>query len=450
MNNPVCRFIASLVLSVSTFCAQAAEIYLAPGDSQVIQVKDNIDTVFISSPSIADYELIGDKSVVAYAREDGRADLIAFDTSGDQILKISIVVDSVLSGVHKQVNKEFPDSKVNIQKMGKTYIISGTVSTEEAKERIYQIVGEGIGAQKVINKKKVNRVSDEAGESENSNTWLDEVRYQGIINKLELPITNQVNVKLSVVEVSRVFIDNVGLDWGTVTNTTGTITPGTFRFIKFNADTLSSMVHAISNDSVARILAEPNLSVLSGETAEFLVGGEVPIVTSSQNGTNVTYKEFGIKLNIGAKVSSNKKIRLLLGEEVSNIDTTFSDRAGDSFPTFQTRRATTTVELADGESFLLGGLISNREREALSKVPFIGDVPILGALFRRASTERNRTELVVVATVNLVKPITSRDVVLPDFKRTSTWTRFFNFDGISGRRDRARAQEFIEEGGFIK
>ncbi|WP_173635481.1 type II and III secretion system protein family protein [Paramixta manurensis] len=451
MDKAFYRALIGMLLSLITFYVAAAETYLMPGDSQVIQVKENIDTVFISSPDVADYELIGDKSLVAYAREEGRADLIAFDKNGDQVLKTTLVVDAVLSSVHKRVNQEFPDSSVNIQKMGKTYIISGTAPTEEAKNRIYQIVGEGIGAKSVVNQKKVkDSATDNSGnDSDNNSPWLDEVVYQGVINKLELPITNQVNVKLSVVEVSREFIDNVGLDWGTAAAGSA-ITPGTFHFIRFNADTLSSMVHAISNDSVARVLAEPNLSVLSGETAEFLVGGEVPIVTSSQNGTNLTYKEFGIKLNIGAKVSSSKQIRLLLGEEVSNIDDTFSDRAGNSFPALQTRRARTTVELADGESFLLGGLISNREREALRKVPFIGDVPILGALFRNASTQRNRTELVVVATVNLVKPIASRDVVLPDFKRTSTVARFFNFDGINERRDRTRAQEFIEQGGFIK
>jgi len=443
----LCRILISIAYGLTAFLAQAGEIYLAPGDSRVIKVEDNIDTVFISSPDIADYELIGDKSVVAYANSEGRADLIAFDKNGEQVLKTTLVVDSVLSGVFNQINLEFPDSKVNIQKMGKTYIISGTAPTEDAKDRIYQIVGEGIGAESVINKKEVSTLDSSSGSNSNENrsSWLDETIYRGVINKLELPITNQVNVKLSVVEVSREFTDNVGIDWSTIGASTGT-----FHFIKFNADSLTTLVHAISNESVARVLAEPNLSVLSGETAEFLVGGEVPVVTSSQNGTNVDYKEFGIKLNIGAKVSNSKKIRLALGEEVSNLDKTYSSKAGDSFPALQVRRAKTTVELADGESFLLGGLISNNEREALANVPFIGDVPILGALFRNASTERQRRELMVVATVNLVKPVSTREVILPDFNRTSTWARFFNLDGINERRDRQRAQEFIENGGFIK
>ncbi|WP_080116081.1 type II and III secretion system protein family protein [Serratia marcescens] len=450
MNKAFYQSIAGALCGLTAILAHAGETYLAPGESRVIQAQGNIDTVFISAQNVADYELIGDKSLVAYAKDEGRTDLIAFDKNGDQVLKTILVVDSVLSSVHNRINQEFPDSNVTIQKMGKTYIISGTAPTEEAKERIYQVVGEGIGAEAVINKKQVTDVGGSSSSGNNDSAEMDQVIYRSVINKLELPSTNQVNVKLSVVEVSRAFTDNVGIDWGTISGSAGNITPGMFRFVKFDADSLSTLVHAISNESVARVLAEPNLSVLSGETAEFLVGGEVPVVTTSNNGTNVQYKAFGIKLNIGAKVSSSKKIRVSLGEEVSNVDKTYNTDVGSSFPAFQTRRAKTTVELADGESFLLGGLISNNEREALAKIPFIGDVPILGALFRNASSQRTRSELIVVATVNLVKPVAPREIVVPDFNRTSTWARFLNFDDISDRRDKQRAQEFIEQGGFIK
>lgn len=433
------------LLFLTTSYAHARDVYMEPGDSQVIQVQDNIDTVFISSPEVADYEIIGDRSVMVYAKSQGRADLIIFDKNGDEITKSTLVVDALLSEIQKKISQIAPDSVVKIDKLGKSYVISGTVATEEGRDRIYQIVGEGVGAQREVSKKEVATTGDN-NNSENESSWLDEVRYIGVINKLEIPGTNQVNVKLSVVEVTKEFTDNVGIDWSSAG-----ATPGTFRFVKFDADTLTSLVHAISNDSVARVLAEPNLSVLSGETAEFLVGGEVPLVTTSaNNGTNVQYKEFGIKLNVGARVSNSKRIRITLGEEVSNIDSTYSTKGGDSFPALQTRRARTTVELADGESFLLGGLISNNEREALARMPFIGDVPILGALFRNASTSRTRSELMVVATVNLVKPIGQNRVVLPDFQRTSTWARFFKLDGILNSRDRKMAEEFIEKGGFIK
>ncbi len=441
------RLLLAAVGLLLAFYCRAQEIYMEPGETHVVKIQGEIGTVFISSAKVADYELIGEHSVMVYAKAAGRADLLAFDNSGNQLVKVTLVIDPLLSAVHKQVSQLVPDSQVSIVKLGKSYVISGTVANEEDRERIYQIVGEGLGAsQTMINKSVADPGSvDGGGSQQNGTSWLNEVSYQNVINQLQLPVTNQVNVRLSVVEVTKSFTDNVGIDWG---NAGGL--PGSFHFVKFNADTLNSLVHAISNDSVARVLAEPNLSVISGETAEFLVGGEVPVISSSNNGTSVQYKDFGIKLNIGARVNSNKRIRLTLGEEVSSINSTYNTSAGQSFPTFQTRRARTTVELADGESFLLGGLISNNEREELSRLPFIGDVPILGALFRNAKTERTRGELMVVATVNLVKPIGSDKIVMPDFQRTSTWARFLNFDAIDNQQSRQLAQQFIEQGGFIK
>lgn len=443
--NRVLQVGAFFLTMMTLSSAQAGVIYMAPGSSQVLQTQQDIDTVFISSPEVADYELIGSRSVILYAKSLGRSDFTLFDKEGTIISKSALVVDVALSDIQQQIAKMSPDSQVTIEKIGQSYLISGTVATEDDRDKVYQIVGEGIGAQKEITKKQMTSSGDtDSGDKENN--WLAEVIYKGVINKLQIPMTNQVNVKLSVVEVTKSFTDNLGIDWSTAG-----ATPGTFRFVKFNADTLTSLVHAISNDSIASVLAEPNLSVLSGETAEFLVGGEVPIVTSSAtNGTSVQYKEFGIKLNVGAKVSSNKRIRLTLSEEVSNIDGSFNSKAGDSFPALQTRRARTTVELANGESFLLGGLISNNESEALSRVPFIGDVPILGALFRNASSSRSHRELMVLATVNLVKPVSQSSVIFPGFQRTPTWARFLNLDGILNSGDRKKAQEFIEQGGFIK
>ncbi|WP_424691522.1 type II and III secretion system protein family protein [Erwinia sp.] len=421
-----------------TCASYATEIYLSPGDSQVFDVGDNIDTVFISSPKIANYEVIGTHSLIVFGQTDGRSELTVFNKNSQQILKVTLIVDPLLSSLEKQIRALIPEHQITLHKVVNTYVISGTVATEEERDNVYKIVGEGVSS------------SSSSSSDSSPIAWLDHVIYPNVINNLKLLSTNQVNVKLSVVEVTKTFSDNLGIDWGSITGNTGSITPGAFRFVKFNADTLSGMIHAIRNDSIARVLAEPNLSVLSGETAEFLVGGEVPVLTSSANGTSVQYKEFGIKLNVGAKVSSSERIRVTLSEEVSNVQSAFNIASGETFPTFQTRRAKTTVELADGESFLLGGLISNNEREELARLPFIGEIPILGALFRHAQTERSRTELVVVATVTLVKPLTADDVVFPDFRRSSTMSRFFHVNGIQNVRQRKLAGEFVEKGGFIK
>ncbi|AHF79111.1 Tight adherence secretin (plasmid) [Sodalis praecaptivus] len=401
--------------------AGAAETYLAPGDTRVIQVPQAVDTIFISSPDIVDYKLVGQNNIITYAKKAGRGDLIAFDIQGKQILKTTLVVDQLLSELHNRISKEFPDTYVHLSKIGDTYIISGEVNTEDAYDRVNQIVANTHGAEKTI-------------------------------NKLHKPLTNQINVKLSVVEVKRSLNEQLGIDWKTLTGLNGMSdkTSAVPIFKKFNAESIIKLVQAIKDENMARILAEPNLTVLSGETAEFLVGGEIPIVTSSNNGSTVTYKSYGIKLKVGAKARDSQHIRVTLNEEVSSLSKDYVAGTATTLPGLTTRQAKTTVELADGESFLLAGLISNEEMQSMSQLPFIGDVPILGPLFRVANTEQERKELVVVATVNLVQPSFSHHVPLPNLKRSPTWARFLNLSKVADENDRKRVQAFIEKGGFIE
>lgn len=163
--------------------------------------------------------------------------------------------------------------------------------------------------------------------------------------------------------------------------------------------------------------------MLSGEVATFLVGGEIPIVIDSggSSSSSVQYKEYGIRLNIGAKVNRSDKIRLYIANELSNVTGSYTYNSY-SIPTINTRRTQSTIELADGDSFVIGGLLSESDRESLSKVPFVGDIPILGALARSSQTEREKSELVVFATVKLVKPVSannSHQLPVPQFHKTS-------------------------------
>nr|WP_174848851.1 pilus assembly protein N-terminal domain-containing protein [Yersinia artesiana] len=408
----------------------AKPVYLATGESYILNTQDEIDTVFVSAAAVADYELIGKNSVIVYAKKEGIAEFILFDQNNKPILKSKVFVNNIITTAHKRVQLEYPDSNIEINKIGDSYVLTGIAESEEAKDTITTIIGESIGSKR-------------RGNDENQPT--DTFDYPGIINKIKLPQSNQVNVKLTIAEVTKDFTENVGVNWSTVGDSVGS-----FQFFKFNAKGISTLVHAINDNAIARVLAEPNLSVLSGESASFLVGGEIPIVSTTQNSREVSYKEFGIKLNIGAKVNDKKRIRIILNEEVSSIGKTFNITGGDSYPTLRTRKAATTLELGDGESFILGGLISNTERESLKKIPLIGDIPILGAFFRNAQTEQNQTELIVIATVNLVNPVSEKDVELPNFMHTSTLERFFNFTSIKEEKREKIAREFLRKGGFIK
>lgn len=418
------------IWQISINKANAKPVYLSAGESYIINTKEEIDTVFVSAATVADYELVGKNSIIVYAKKEGKAEFILFNQNNKQIQKSEVFVNNIITMVDKRIKLEYPESNIEINKIGDSYVLTGMAESEDAKETITDIIGKAIGS-KVI--------KDSANQLTTSND------YYGVINKIRLPQSNQVNVKLTIAEVTKDFTENVGINWSSIGDSVGS-----FQFFRFNAKGISTLVHAINDNAIARVLAEPNLSVLSGESASFLVGGEIPIVSTTQNSREISYKEFGIKLNIGAKVNDKKRIRIILNEEVSSIGKTFNIQGGDSYPSLRTRKAATTLELGDGESFILGGLISKTERESLKKIPLIGDIPILGAFFRNAQTEQNQTELIVIATVNLVNPVSEKEVELPNFMRTSTIDRFFNFTSIKEAKREKIAREFLRKGGFIK
>lgn len=176
------------------------------------------------------------------------------------------------------------------------------------------------------------------------------------------------------------------------------------------------ILSVLEGNNLARILARPELTVQSGETAEFLVGGEVPIpVSQNENSVTVRYKEFGVRLRFSPLITESGEIKLTVAPEISNIDESAGAESGGVIqPGFRSRRAKTTVTLAPGQSFVIGGLIQDSFENSISKVPFLGDIPILGALFRSTSFNKDQTEMAIVVTPTFVEPIAKgQDVRLP-------------------------------------
>jgi pilus assembly protein CpaC len=190
-----------------------------------------------------------------------------------------------------------------------------------------------------------------------------------------------------------------------------------FRFTGAGA-TWTTFIDALKEEGLLKIMAEPTLIALSGKTANFLAGGEfpIPVPQPSGVGTSITieYKPFGVGLNFTPVVLSNKKISMQVAPEVSDLD--FSKAVviqGFVVPAINTRRASTTVELADGQSFAIAGLLNDNVREVVSKFPILGDIPILGALFRSSTFQKNETELIIIVTPHLVKPLNLAKQTLP-------------------------------------
>ena len=153
---------------------------------------------------------------------------------------------------------------------------------------------------------------------------------------------------------------------------------------------------------------------------------------------------------VAAKVENSQKVRLTLAQEVSNIDSNNISKTSQLLlPAIRSRKSKTTIELADGESFVLAGLLSELEKNVLKKIPYIGDIPVLGAFFRSTSSQRERTELVIVATVNLVRPISSSQVSLPTWQRSTLLERYLNIGSSTNQTSKKTVVDFLEQGGFI-
>lgn len=411
---------------------------LVEGDAQAIYSTTEIASVFISDPAVADYQVIERNKVIVFGKSKGRAVLLGFDEQGKTLISRQLVVNTSMVGIQQQVKLQFPELTISISNVADKVVLSGVVSSEQEKDDIYAMVGKLLG-------KSENRQTLGWTEVENSELEaMTRLRYDGIVNHIEVATTKQVNVKLSIAEVSHSFLENFGIKMGSANAGMGTFVD---QLVKFSAKDIVSVITAIGNDNVGQILAEPNLSVISGETASFLVGGELPVVTILDGGTNVAYKEFGIRLELAAKVLRDDKIVLSLMPEVSSLDSQYEDQAYN-LPALKSRKARTTVELGDGQSFVLGGLLSTEDTESLQKIPFISEIPVLGALFRHTESKRNKTELIIVATVNLVQPVEPSLIQLPTMQKSTTLERFFAVESSYQTAADQWAKQILSTGGF--
>ncbi|EOU2462861.1 type II and III secretion system protein family protein [Vibrio navarrensis] len=440
----ICRtFFVLLVASGLPSQTLAAGLILAQGDATSIVTDQAIGTVFVSAPNVADYQILDTNKLVLFGIERGDSRVMVFGKNNQKIYeqKISVVRD--VSLVNRQLALRYPGLNLRVEAIDQQVLVSGEVIDVGQHFDVIELVGELLKLEKLEQKKSQ---ADERGTRamdivEVAAEFNRRVEYRGLVDQLRVAQSDQINVKLSIAEVSRQLNEELGFKWATKGQSFGQ-----FMLTNFKAADLSTLIGALDDNTLGQMLAEPNLSVLSGESAAFLVGGELPIVTSSANGSSVTYKEYGIKLAFAAKSMESGRIRLKLKPEVSSVDQGYRTQ-NDFMPALRTRKAETTLELEDGESFVIGGLLSSEDVEGLSKIPGAGDIPILGSLFRNASTKREKRELVIVATVNRVKGQHASEIQLPAIQTSSTYQRFF---GVESAPQHAATQQLLSEGGFKK
>ena len=402
--------------------ANAAQVVSA--DSQRLDLETNKGTlirldrpasdIFIANPEVADIQVKSPKLLYIFGKTQGETTLYALDANEEPLYSATVVVTRNLSRLNATLKEMLPDTHIDVRNIGGMLVLSGTVASAQQAEEAEQYA----------------RVITGGGE---------------MINKINILQPTQVNLRVKIAEVGRSVIKDLGFNWEnlftgsnsffgfvngrdvfdlvpdpfdpttptrefilpTDTNAfVGNITAGNFD--------LNFVIDALEQENFLTVLAEPNLTAISGETARFLAGGEFPVPVPDDGNIAIDYQEFGVGLNFTPVVLSSGRISLRVAPEVSELSNTGAISVNSiTVPALATRRAETTVELGSGQSFAIAGLLQSSLTQDVQKYPWLADVPVLGALFKSDRFVRDETELVIVVTPYLVRPVSERRLALP-------------------------------------
>ncbi|MBO6886191.1 MAG: type II and III secretion system protein family protein [Marivita sp.] len=366
----------------------------------------------IANPSIADISSLSDRTIYVLGKTPGTTTLTILDGNGQLITNVDVRVAPDLTEFKERLRQILPDEKIEVRTANDGIVLSGTVSstirmqraldlaTRYAPERVSNLMTVG-GVQQVMLKVRFAEMQRSVSKSLQASLATGGSVLDGDLG-LELGTGNAAPLA-GVDSVSDKLFSGAG-------------SQGAIMF-GFNAGGLEVgiLLEALEAKGVVRTLAEPNLTSLSGQEATFLAGGEYPVPVSQEDGAiTVEFKPFGVELNFIPRVLDGDLINLELEAAVSSIDPSSGvDIGAIRIDGFSRRETTTTVELRDGESFAIAGLLQDDFRDLNSQVPWLGDIPVLGALFRSAEYQREQSELVIIITPHLVTPTRGEALALP-------------------------------------
>jgi pilus assembly protein CpaC len=386
---------------------------LGVGKSIVIDLPRDIKDVLVADPKIANAVVRSAQRAYIIGAAVGQTNIVFFDASGQQIAAYDIAVTRDLNGLRAALRQVFPNSDIRIEGVGDGVVLTGSaanpIKAQQAGEMAARLAG---GPDKVVNS----------------------IAVRG---------RDQVMLKVTVAEVQRSIIKQMGIDlsaslsYGSSVvsfNNTNPFTANNAPLVSNNGTTttfgnsVQATLRAMESANVVRTLAEPNLTAISGESATFISGGEFPIPTgvTCQTTTSgaigqcvqtVSFKKFGISLNFTPIVLTEGKISLRVMTEVSEISTENSLQGGvggTTIPSIKTRRAETTLEIPSGGSMAMAGLIQAQTKQAINGLPGMMEIPVLGTLFRSRDFVNNQTELMVIVTPYIVRAVAQKDLSRPD------------------------------------
>jgi pilus assembly protein CpaC len=431
--------------------APARVVNMSVGSGQLVRLARPMTGMFVADDKVADVQVKGPTALYLFAKTPGQTSVYATDRSGAVIWSTDVRVGNNITGVGAMLKVALPESDIVATPVGSMVVLSGNVASPADIEEAQRLTESFSAGVQVINRLKTA-------------TPL-QVNLQVRIAEVSRDLVKQIGVNLMNRDQTGGFLFGIsqGRNFGSITNSNldptkypiadiskfyglpqGSVS-GPFNLATgmpqlgggtfYNLDKLgqgagktsialmgklfgmdvASAIDLAETDGLVTMLAEPNLTALSGETASFLAGGEIPIPVSQGLGSvSVTYKQYGVSLAFTPTVMSDGRITLRVRPEVSQLTSAGSVTLnGFTVPGITTRRAETTVELGTGQSFMIGGLLNNNTNNSTDKVPGLGGLPVLGTLFRSNSFRRQQTELVIIVTPYLVRPVDPSQIKLP-------------------------------------
>ncbi len=408
--------------------------------SMVIDLPTDAHDIMVANPRVADAITRTSRRLYVFAKEVGETNIFIFDSKGRQIVSLDLVIERDIAGVEGHIRKYVPGSDVKIEMINDNVILTGTVPTPQAATRVVELARVFVtGGEATTN--QFDSTSDNSGSGTTIVFEDDSRQTSQIINLLQIEAEDQVYLKVTIAEIQRTIVKQLGVNLSAVGSighvVVGAITDYTNLFSKTlsstglsgsyssGGDSIEALIDAMDQAGVMRTLAEPTLTAISGETASFKVGGEFTISDGkSESEDGVVYSsrtvEYGVGLTFTPTVLAPGRISLKIRTEVSEptSEGSYNIPRGSvaSAPIVSIRRrvADTTVELPSGGSLVIAGLVKDDVRQSISGFPGLRKIPILGALFGSREFERYETELVIIVTPYLVRPVARQKLSRPD------------------------------------
>ena len=430
---------------------QVQQVNVAPNSTVTITTSKAFGDLVVGSADLIDVVPLSDRSLFIRAKKNGATNISVYDAKSKLVGVIDVQIESDFSEVSAAIRSAAPNSKVRVINSNNRIRLTGTVRDAVELQRVMEV----------------------------AQSYTPDLP---VMNQLRVAESQQVMLEVRVMEASRQSGTDLGIGWrlsdrnaigtastragvgvndkgrlnttfnGGVGATTNAVPFGTLvaKVMEVSGTRVDAVISALEQRGLVRRLAQPNLIAMSGETASFHAGGEVPIQTvSNSNGTVATqtdYRPYGVRLKFTPQVLDDGLIHLQVESEVSELDTTVNVNGN---PGFISRAAKTTIQLRDSQSFALAGLLNSVNAKDIQQLPWLGDIPILGALFRSTSYQKKETDLVIVVTPHLVRPAAAGEMLASPLDHTRSSNEYELFALGLLEVDRDMLKKFRDGDGIV-